>query len=97
MDAANGRVLWSLQAPSPTCPRVAAADLDNRKGDELLYVASNRLIVITGDRTTGRVLWEWEGPGQLSMPVIADVDEDGLAEVVLVSADGQVLCLDGSR
>ncbi|MFQ5809329.1 MAG: hypothetical protein ACE5JM_06895, partial [Armatimonadota bacterium] len=30
IDPKTGRVLWSLQAPEPTGPKVAAADIDGR-------------------------------------------------------------------
>ena len=83
IDAQDGRVLWSLTAPAPTCPRSAAANVDGKGGDELLYVSGNQLIVVTGDRQAGRVLWTWQGPATLSMPAIADVDDDGSAEIVL--------------
>jgi outer membrane protein assembly factor BamB len=93
IDPRDGKVLWSLPAPTPTCPRVVAVDIDGRKGDELLYVAGNKLIAITGNRSAGRILWEWTGPASLSMPAIADLDGDGLAEIVLQAADGSVYCL----
>ena len=93
IDPRDGKALWSLPAPVPTCPRVVAVDIDGRKGDELLYVAGSKLIAITGDRSHGRILWEWQGPANLSMPAIADVDGDGLAEILVQSADGTVFCI----
>jgi hypothetical protein len=59
------------------------------------HPAGDVLVAISGDRTGGRVLWTWRGPGALSMPAIADVDGDGRAEIVVQSADGVVHCLDG--
>ncbi len=97
IDPRDGKVLWSLAAPAPTCPRVVAADIDGRKGDELLYVSGPRLIAITGDRSSGKVLWEWQGPGHLSMPAIADVDGDGLADILVQAADGTVFCIGAAR
>ncbi|GMU20818.1 MAG: hypothetical protein AMXMBFR13_09140 [Phycisphaerae bacterium] len=97
IDAKSGDVLWSLEAPAPTCPRVVAADIDGRAGDEILYPAGDTLVAITGDRTAGRVLWTWKGPAALSMPAVADTDEDGRAEIVTQSADGAVHCLDSRR
>jgi hypothetical protein len=94
IEARDGKVLWSLPAPMPTSHRVVAADIDGEPGDELLYAAGSRLLAITGDRASGRVLWEWLGPARLSMPAIADVDGDGLAEMVVQAADGSVYCLD---
>ena len=58
-------------------------------------MAGNRLIVVTGDREKGRILWSWKCQAELSLPAIADVDGDGLAEIVLQSADGVVHCIDG--
>ena len=95
IDATNGKILWSLAAPTPTCARVVAADIDGRKGDELLYVAGNKLIAVTGDRFSGRILWEWQAPANLSMPAIADLDGDGFAEIILQAADGTIHCLGG--
>ena len=93
MDPRDGKVLWSLAAPTPTCPRVVAVDIDGRKGEELLYVAGPKLIAITGDSASGRILWEWQGPANLSMPAIADLDDDGFAEILVQAADGSVHCI----
>jgi hypothetical protein len=77
----------------PTCPRVVAVDIDGRKGDEHLYVAGSKLVAITGDRSVGRILWEWQGPANLSLPAIADLDGDGLAQIIVQSADATVHCI----
>ena len=97
LDPQDGKVLWSLPAPAPTCPRVVAADIDGRPGDELLYPAGTRLVAVAGDRTAGRILWEWQGPASLSLPAIADVNSDGFAEVVVQCADGTIHCLGPER
>jgi outer membrane protein assembly factor BamB len=94
IDPRSGKVLWSLAAPTPTCPRVAAANIDGRGGDEIIYPAGSTLVAITGSREGGSILWEWRGPDALSMPAIADMDGDGLAEIVVQAADGTVYCLD---
>jgi hypothetical protein len=97
IDSVTGKLLWSLTAPAPTCPRGVAVDIDGRKGDEFLYVAGNKLIAVSGDKSTGKILWEWEGPASLSMPAIADVEGDGFAEVIVQAADGSVHCIGGQR
>jgi hypothetical protein len=96
VDPRDGRVLWSLEAPKPTCQRVSAANIDGQRGDEMLYVAGDTLVVITGDREGGRILWTWKGPADLSMPAIADLDADGLAEIVLKDADATIHCIDSA-
>ncbi len=97
IDPKTGRVLWSLEAPGPTGPKVSAANIDGRRGDEIIYPAGNTLVAITGDRTSGRVLWTWQGPAALSLPAIADVDGDGLAEIVVQDAEATIHCLDAAR
>jgi len=97
IDSITGKILWSLPTPAPTSPRAVAVDVDGRKGDELLYVAGKRLIAVSGDRSAGKILWEWEGPASLSMPAIADLDGDGFAEVIVQAADGSVHCIGPQR
>lgn len=96
INAKTGRVLWSLQAPEPTGPKVAAANIDGLSGDEIVYPSGNTLVAITGDLATGRVLWTWQGPARLSLPAIADVDGDGLAEIVVQDANATIHCLDSA-
>jgi len=93
IDPQNGKTLWSLAAPKPTCGRMTAADVDGKTGDELLYAAGSKLVAITADGHAGKVLWEWQGPASLSMPAVADLDGDGFAEIVVQAADGTVFCL----
>ncbi|MGO8745320.1 MAG: FG-GAP-like repeat-containing protein [Thermoguttaceae bacterium] len=96
IDPRMGKVLWSLAAPAPTGPRVSAANIDGRGGDEIIYPAGNTLVAVTGDRVSGRLLWTWQAPAALSLPAIADVDGDGLAKIVVQDAAGTVYCLDTS-
>jgi hypothetical protein len=56
-------------------------------------VAGTKLVAITGNRSAGRMLWEWTGRARLSVPAIAGVNGNGLAEIVLQPADDRVYCL----
>lgn len=96
IDPATGHVLWSLATPNPTGPRMAAVNIDGVGGDEIIYPAGNELVVVSGDRNSGRVLWTWPGPATLSLPAIADVDGDGLAEIVVQDAEATIHCLDAA-
>ncbi|MCH2202153.1 MAG: hypothetical protein MK102_09290 [Fuerstiella sp.] len=95
IDPRNGSVLWSVDAPNPTRSKSAAANIDGIGGDELIYTAGKSLVVVSGDRNAGRILWTWDGPAELSLPAIADVDNDGKAEIVFQSARGIIHCIDG--
>jgi outer membrane protein assembly factor BamB len=95
IDPGNGKVLWSLEAPSPTCKKCAAADIDGRGGEELLYAASNTLVAVTGDRNGGRLLWLWLAPSSISSPALSDIDGDGNLEILVSSSDGLIYCIDG--
>jgi outer membrane protein assembly factor BamB len=95
LDPVDGTILWTLAAPTPTGRKCTAADIDGNGGEELLYVAGNRLVAISGDRGRGHLLWTWQCLSPLSLPAIADLDDDSRAEIVLQSADGVVHCLDG--
>ena len=66
MDAQTGTHQWSLQAPTPTGRKCAAADIDGNGGDELIYIAGNILVVVTGDLKAGHILWTWQAPSSLS-------------------------------
>ena len=75
--------------------KVVAANIDGRVGDEIIYPAGSTLVAVTGDRSSGSVLWTWTAPAQLSVPAIVDVDGDGLAEIVVQDASATIHCLDG--
>jgi outer membrane protein assembly factor BamB len=94
IDPSNGKVLWSVDSAQTTCSKVSSANIDGVGGDEMLYIAGDKLIAISGDRSSGRILWTWQGPAALSLPAIADVDGDGLAEIILQDANGTIHCLD---
>ena len=95
IDPRDGSVLWSVDAPTPTRSKSAAANIDGIGGDELIYTAGRSLVVISGDRNAGRILWTWDGPAELSLPAIADVDNDGKSEIVFQSSHGIIHCIDG--
>lgn len=95
IDPRTGRKLWSCAAPAPTVPKVSAANIDGVGGDEIIYSAGDQLIAVTGDVQAGRLLWSWQASGSLSMPAIADVDDDGKAEIIIQDSLGAIHCIDG--
>ncbi len=84
-DAATGRMKWELTGIKQTTD-VVTADIDGDGRPEFLAgLAAFKPI----DQTHGRVLWEVDVPAAHS-PVIADVDGDGICEIVLGCTDGKI-------
>ena len=101
--AATGRLKWKLPLPG-TCfspngapyglaPTTAAtADLDGDGSDEAVFSIGDTLYAVGASRDgrKGEIRWELKLPGRLGPPIIADADDDGKLEIILVCADGYV-------
>ena len=97
IDSITGKVIWTLEAPTPTCQKMCAADIDGQPGDELIYPSGDTLVCVNSDLKSGKITWTWNAPAKLSAPAIADVDGDKYAEIIVKSSDGTVWCLDGNN
>jgi hypothetical protein len=76
IDPRDGTILWSLETPAPTCHRCVAANVDGRGGDELLFPAGDALVVVTGDRSSGKILWTWKVEAGESTEGVSSVRDD---------------------
>ena len=97
-DAASGRVKWRRTMPAEgVVVGPVSADLDGDGRDEALYAVGRRLYCIgVGEEAHGgRIKWQIGLPAEVGPPVIADVDGDGTAEILVVGHDGYVYCVDG--
>ncbi|HET6455081.1 MAG TPA: hypothetical protein VFI02_11810, partial [Armatimonadota bacterium] len=85
IDTANGNVLWSLKIGEPSDNSIVSGDLDGNGKDEFLVgMSDGRLLCIA----QGKILWQKRFNAGVANPIIADIDSDGLAEIILSSSDG---------
>ncbi len=95
-DIETGNVYWRMPAPGHgVFEGTASADLDSDGHDEALVTAGNSIYCIgsSPDGKKGIIEWQLSLPCQAGPPTIADVDSDGLAEILLSGSDGYVYCL----
>jgi hypothetical protein len=87
----DGSVLWSIAVHDQSCMAGCSAfDFDADGAYEMLFADERRFYLLDG--TTGEVLFQWADHDSVTMteyPVVADVDGDGSAEIVLASNDTQ--------
>lgn len=83
----DGTELWRTTGPSRTlCAGSSAFDFSGDGSSEIIYPADEDLYIYDG--ATGDVLYTWsdhESPTMFEYATVADLDEDGAAEVILGS------------
>ena len=84
-DATNGNLKWELKGIRQDTD-VVTADVDGDGRPEFLagFAAFKAL-----DQTSGKTLWESDVPAAHA-PVIADLDADGLCELIVGCTDGKI-------
>ncbi len=92
-DAATGELRWKIAVPGGPYAGILSADVDGDGSDEFLFAAGQRVVAVGASGGSGRIVWEAEFPARVSEPSFADVDGDGLGEVLLTCADGNLYCL----
>ncbi len=95
LDASTGETVWSVELGClPSDTSVVAGDLTgNGRGEFLAGLPDGRLVCIGEEDGRGKVVWEKPLGASIANPIIADVDGDGLAEIVLSTSDGCVRIL----
>jgi len=90
-DPATGVVRWSL--PIAGQGRIGSAvtlDLDGDGRDECLYTVANVLYAIAASESgsAGLVRWQMRFPADLGPLSLADVEGSGIAQILVICADG---------
>jgi FG-GAP-like repeat len=88
------RLLWTYRIPEKiTLSHCAAADLDGDRKPEFVFGTNNgKLVIVNGE--DGSLAKELTFAHPVGEPIIADVNADGLAEV-LVASDSKLYCVGG--
>ncbi len=85
IHGSTGEELWRYEHTPPLAFGSAlVADL-NADGESEIVVTSNAGVLLAMDRH-GHILWRFEMGDQMGRPIFADVDGDGLAELLVSSA-----------
>lgn len=88
---ADGKPTWSLPVGVPSSTSVVSGDLDGDGRDEfLLGLDDGRLICIEEEDGQGRVLWQKKLDAGVANTIIADLDGDRSAEIILSTSDGYI-------
>jgi len=88
----RGHSLWTRPLGNGVSKPLLVADLNGEKGLEVVALCDHRWHCLSGK---GEVLWQRIGAQAASSPIAADLDRDGLPEILLLTSDGQALCLEG--
>ena len=99
IDITTGTVRWSLNLGLKSySAAIAAGDIDSDDRDEFIAgLPDGRLMAIQESDRGGEILWEKTFEAAIGYSIIADVDGDGTAEIVLSTSDGYIRVLEGKR
>ena len=99
-DVSTCQTRWTMnlgtRASSPI--NVTSADLDGDGHDDFLMgLPSGDLLALTERNGTGSVLWKLTFDYGVKEAIVADVDGDGIAEIVVELEDGTIRILKGGK
>lgn len=102
LNAEDGSLLWKYNTASPGvegCNDVAPVifDLDGDDTLEVVVPASCNPTTFCFNGLTGKVKWTRSTRGSDSPPTIADLDDDGMPEILHGEFGGYVICINGEN
>lgn len=101
LNGENGSLLWkyNTQGAGEGCNDVAVAlyDVDNDDTLEVIVPSSCNPTTYCFRGKTGNIKWQTPSAGSDSPPTMADIDNDGKAEILHGGFDGHVLCINSEN
>ena len=98
-NLATGQIKWDLPLPelsSDVKPTdFATGDVDGDGVGEFVFGWGQTLYAVNGRDDQPNVVWKLELPARCGAPILADVDADGRSEILIVTEDGYLRCVDG--
>jgi outer membrane protein assembly factor BamB len=89
-DGKTGEIQWRIDGLTSGSGHFTSADIDSDGRDEFLYsLGTNEIIALDND-APNNILWRAKLPATSDTPVIADIDNDGLAEIIVCTSDGYI-------
>lgn len=87
-DGKTGDTKWQVEGLSHAGGHFTSCDIDSDGRDEFLYSLGSKEIIALDDDAPGHILWRVHLDANPDTPVLADVDGDGFAEVIVCTSDG---------
>ncbi|MFB3106192.1 MAG: FG-GAP repeat domain-containing protein, partial [Pseudomonadales bacterium] len=91
LDGATGTVQWTIPSRGDRTSNCVAVDIDSDGIEEFIYADGSKLLA-TGRE--GRIKWEFDLPVPIEYIVVADVDDDENAEILVSGSNGVVYCVE---
>jgi hypothetical protein len=95
-DAATGSLKWWFPMPDQTSTFPAVADIDGDGRDECIFTMGNTVYAVGAAKASpasmpaGAILWKLDLPGTAGPVAIADVEGNGVAQIIVGCGDGHV-------
>ncbi|MBD3184636.1 PQQ-binding-like beta-propeller repeat protein [Candidatus Poribacteria bacterium] len=97
-DGKTGQVKWEVKDlkshGSMSGGHFASGDIDSDGYDEFLYPLGSNELIALDHHADNHVLWRVVLSADPGTPILADVDGDGLAEILVCTSDGFLNVLD---
>ncbi len=92
-DPRSGELRWTWQTERALTD-VLAIDIDHDGKDELVFGEDRRIVALKELGGVPMVLWSLNNDSTVYSPIAADTDADGLAEILYLTANDGLICID---
>jgi len=97
LGLASGKPEWEMPLPSREATDFASGDVDGDGLAEYVFACDRTLYAVSGRGGKPHTMWSLRLPARCGPPILADADGDGRSEILLVTDDGYLHCIDAAR